>query len=134
MTLRGKHIILTDLGVNIMADCIDEAKLDYEYGKKDPYVKKPDKFSHSKWVTEEEMVYTYFTAMENIQGVSLAYFICKAPDPSGIVINREQEIIQHYSLQGNMVSYDTKKVLAILKELTVDTDAEIWMKGKLCGQ
>ena len=36
--------------------------------------------------------------------------------------------------QGNIFSRDTKKVLAILKELTVDTDAETWMKDKRCGQ
>ena len=27
----------------------------------------------------------------------------------------------------------TKKVFAIIKELTVDTDAETWTKGKHCG-
>ena len=32
------------------------------------------------------------------------------------------EIIQNAPLQGNMFYCDTKKVLAILKELTVDTD------------
>ena len=29
---------------------------------------------------------------------------------------------------------DTKKILAFIKELTVDTDAETCMKGKCCGQ
>ena len=33
-----------------------------------------------------------------------------------------------------MFSHDTKKVLAILKELAVDTDAETCIKGKCCGQ
>ena len=33
-----------------------------------------------------------------------------------------------------MFYHDTKKVLSIIKELTVDTDAETWMKGKLCGR
>ena len=33
-----------------------------------------------------------------------------------------------------MFSCDTKKVLTILKELTVDTYAETWIKGKLCGR
>ena len=55
-----------------MADCIDEAELDYKYGKNDLDIKKPDKFSHSKWVAWEEMLYTYFTSMKNIQRVSLA--------------------------------------------------------------
>ena len=80
------------------------------------------------------MVYTYFTAMKNSQGVTLAYFICNTPDPSGIVIYRDQEIIQSTSLQDNMFSSDTNKVLAILKKLAVDTDAETWIKGKRCGR
>ena len=36
LTLRDKHIVLADFDAIMMADCIDEAKLDYEYGKKDP--------------------------------------------------------------------------------------------------
>ena len=41
-----------------MADCIDETKLDYEDGKKDPYINKPDELSHSKWLAWGNMVYT----------------------------------------------------------------------------
>ena len=66
MTLRGKHIVLADFYATMMADCIYEARLEYEDGKKDPDIDKPDKFSHSKWVSWEDMVYNYFTAMENI--------------------------------------------------------------------
>ena len=95
MTLRVKHIILAEFDDTMMADCIDETKLDYEDWKKDPYINKPDSLLHSKWVALEEMVYTYFTAMKNIQGVPLVYFILKAVDPSGIVIDREQEIIKN---------------------------------------
>ena len=88
-TLRGKHIVLAEFDATMMADCIDEAKLDYEDGKKDPNTKKPDRFSHSKWVYWEEMLYNYFTATKNSQGVPLKYFIFKTPSPSGIVIDRE---------------------------------------------
>ena len=58
LTLRGKHIFLADFDANMMADCIYETKLDYEVGNKDPDIKKPDYFSHSKWVAWEDMVYT----------------------------------------------------------------------------
>ena len=58
MTLRGKHIVLTDFDATMMAYCIDEEKLDYKDGKKDPDIENPDKFSHSKWVAWGEMVYT----------------------------------------------------------------------------
>ena len=56
--LRCKQIVLDDFYTTIMADFIDEAKLDYEYGKMDPDTGKPDKFSHSKWVAQQEMVHT----------------------------------------------------------------------------
>ena len=78
-------------------------------------------------------MYTYFTATKNSLGVLLTYVIRKTPAPSSIVTYREQEIIQNAPLQGNRFYHDTKKVLAILKELIVDTDAEKWMKGKRCG-
>ena len=35
--------------------------MDYEDSKKEPDTKKPDKFSHIKWLFWEETVYTYFT-------------------------------------------------------------------------
>ena len=88
LTLRGKHIFLANFDATIVADFIDEDKLGYEGGEKDPDIKKPDKLSHSKWVYCEEMVYTYFAAMKNRRGVPLAYVIHKNPAPSGIVIDR----------------------------------------------
>ena len=79
------------------------------------------------------MLYTYFTAMKNSRGITPAYILRKTPDPSRIIIDGEQEIIKRSPLHGNMFSCDTKKVLAVLKELTVDTDCETWMKVKCCG-
>ena len=64
MTLRGKQIVLVDFDATMMADFIDEAKLDHEDGKKDTDIDKPDKFSNSKWVAWEDMVYTYFTTLK----------------------------------------------------------------------
>ena len=66
LTLRGKQIVLSDFDATMMADCIYEYKLDYEDGKKDPYIEKPYKFSHSKWVAWEEIMYTYSIAIKNI--------------------------------------------------------------------
>ena len=50
LNLRYKHNVLADFDATMMANCIDEANLDYEDGKKNPDIKKPEKFSHSKWV------------------------------------------------------------------------------------
>ena len=58
LTLQGKQIDLYDFDATIMVDFKYEEKLDYEDGKKDPDIKKPDKLSHSKWVAREDMVYT----------------------------------------------------------------------------
>ena len=58
LTLRGKQVFLADFDATIMVDFKYEEKLDYEDGKKDPDIKKPDKLSHSKWVAREDMVYT----------------------------------------------------------------------------
>ena len=79
-------------------------------------------------------MYTYFNDIKNSRGVPLAYVICKTPAPSGIVIEMEEEIIQNSPLQGNMFSLDTNKVLAILKELTVDTGSDTCMNGGRYGQ
>ena len=77
-------------------------------------------------------MYNYFIVTKNSQGVPLVYVIRKTPAPSGIVIYREQEIIQNDPLRGNMFYRDTKKVLENFKELTLDTDADTWIKGKHC--
>ena len=44
-----------------MADCIYEAQFDYEDGKKEPDIQKPDKFSRINWLAWDDMFYTYFT-------------------------------------------------------------------------
>ena len=66
-------------------------------------------------------MYTYFTDMKNRRGLPIEYIIRKTSAPSVIVIDMEQEIIQNSPLQGNMFSRDTKNVLVIIKDITVDT-------------
>ena len=80
-TLRGKHIDLADFDATMMSDFIDEAKFEYEDGEKDPETEKPDNFSHIKWLSWEEMVYTYFTTTKNSRGLPLAYVIRKTLEP-----------------------------------------------------
>ena len=71
--------------------------------------------------------------IKNIRGIPLAYILCNTPSPSSIIIDMKQYIIQNSPLYGNIFSRDTKKVLAIIKELTVYTDVETWMKAERCG-
>ena len=70
----------------MMAYFIDEAKLDYQDGKKDPDIDKPDTFSQRKWLAWEETVYTYFNAAKNNLGLPIAYAILNTPVPSSIFI------------------------------------------------
>ena len=69
------------------------------------------------------MVYTYFNSMKNIWGVPITYAIHNTRASSVIAIDMEQEIIQNSPLHVNMLYCDTKEVLVILKDLTVDTDS-----------
>ena len=50
LTLSEKQIELYDFNATTMAECIDEAKFDYEDRKKDPDIEKPDNISHRKWL------------------------------------------------------------------------------------
>ena len=43
--------------------------------------------------------------------------------------NRDVQIIYQASLVRNMFTRDSSKVIDILKELTLGTDAETWIKG-----
>ena len=48
--------------------------------------------------------------------------------------NRDVQIFYQASLDGNMFIRDSRKVLGILKELTLGTDVETWIKGLNCGR
>ena len=115
-TLRGKQSVLSDFDATIMADCIYEA-IGYHTASGQLW---------SRWCILTSPLWKTLW-------VPLAYVVQENPYPPGIVIVRKQEIIQNVLLQENIFYRDTKKVLAILNELTVDTDAETWVKGETCG-
>ena len=49
---------MSDFDATMIADFIDESKLEYKDGKKYPDIERPDKFSQIKWLAWEEVVYT----------------------------------------------------------------------------
>ena len=59
----------------------------------------------------------------------LSYVIRKDTSSSKDSENRDVKIIYQASLVGNMFTRNSKKVLDILKELTLGTDAETCIKG-----
>ena len=48
--------------------------------------------------------------------------------------NRDVKIIYQASLVRNMLTRDLRKVLGLIKELTLGTDDETWIKGLKCGR
>ena len=50
------------------------------------------------------------------------------------VKNRDVKIIYQAILVGNMFTREPKKVLDNLKELTLETEAETWIKGLKCDR
>ena len=47
---------------------------------------------------------------------------------------KDVQIIYQASLVGNIFTRDSRDVLDIIKELTLGTDAEIWVKGLKCSR
>ena len=62
----------------------------------------------------------------------LSHFIRKYDPIHKYSENRYIQIIYQASLVENMFTRDSSKVLDILKELTLGTDAETWIKGLKC--
>ena len=48
--------------------------------------------------------------------------------------NRDVKINYQASLVGNIFTRDSRKILDILKKLTLGTDAETWIKGLKCSK
>ena len=71
---------------------------------------------------------------ENSRGVPLSYVIRKDTSSPEDIENRDVQIIYQSSLVGNMFTRDSRKVLNILKELTLGTDSETWITGLKCGR
>ena len=120
MTLRGKTIDLNDFKTDIISGAIDEYRLYFEDtrdGKGD--LSKPKEFSHENWAQWEERVYNYFTPRKNSRGVPLSYAIIKDTSSPKDSENRDVKIIYQASLVVNIFTRDSRKVLYILKELTL---------------
>ena len=134
--LRGKDLNLNLFDENTLEESLEESELHFEESEKKDEAEKPVKFTHDKWIQWEESIITYFSAIKNSRGIPLSYVIRKEnEDISEVTADiRDQEMINNASLAGPMFIRDSKRILTILKELTIGTDAETWMKGKKCGR
>ena len=114
---------------------MEEACIAHEETKNDDVdLDKPEKFSHEKWIQWEESMYNYLSSVKNTYDIPLVYVIRKDIATVALPLDEDQEIIYNASLTGAMFNRDTKKVLALLKELTSGTTGETWIKGIRCGR
>ena len=63
----------------------------------------------------------------------LSYFIRKDTSSPKDSENRDVKIIYQASLVGKIITRESRKVIDILKEPTLVTDSETWIKGIKCG-
>ena len=78
MTLRVKSIYLNNFKTDIIADAIEDSRLDFEDtidGKGE--VSKPREFSHKYWNQWDDSIYNYFASSKNSRGVPLFCVIRK---------------------------------------------------------
>ena len=68
------------------------------------------------------------------RGMPLSYVIRKDTQIPDDNKNRYVQIIHKVSIYENIFTRDSRKVLDIIKELTLGNDAETWIKGLKCGR
>ena len=79
-------------------------------------------------------VFTTTSHHEKNCSVPISYVIRKDTPSLDDGENRDVHIIYQESLFGKMFTRDSRKVIDILKGLTLGTDAETWIKGLRCGR
>jgi len=104
---------------------ISFAEIDAET-ENDVAADKPDKFKYSSWNKWEESVYNYLDSIirykdldEGIEWESL---------------DRKTQQIYTAPLEGFKFNIDSKRVLTLLKELCLETEAETWLRNIKCGR
>ena len=93
---------------------------------KDETADKPDKFKYSSWNKWEESVYIYLDSIVSKSGAPLSYVIRKDLEEGTEWDKLDGRTQQIYTapLEGFTFNIDSKRVLTLLKELCVDTEAE----------
>ncbi|GFH50496.1 predicted protein [Chaetoceros tenuissimus] len=98
---------------------------------------KSEKFDYANWITWEESVEVYLeSVISNANGAPLSYVIRKdlSPNVNWNSLEELQQRIYTPALQGFAFNLDSKEVLALMKELCLGMDAEVWIKNIKCGR
>jgi len=115
---------------------ISLAEMDSLVSKKETNITKSGKFNYSEWNQWEESVYLYLNSIRSNCGAPLSYVIRKDldEDVEWDSLDREVQKIHAAPLEGFMFDVDSKQVLAIFKELCLNTDAETWFRNIQCDR
>ena len=108
------------------------AEIDSEI-EKDAAADKPEKFKYSNWNKWEESVYIYLNSVITKNGVPLSYVIRKDLDEDVEWETLDRKVQQTHT-EGFMFNIDSEKVLTLLKELCLNTEAETWFRNIKCGR
>jgi len=111
------------------------AEIDAEIGSDDA-ADKPGKFKYASWNKWEESFYIYLNSIVSKNGAPLSYVIRKDLDEGTEweSLDRKTRQIHSASLEGFTFNIDSKRVLTLLKELCLDTEAETWFRNIKCGR
>ncbi len=133
---RGLDLDTTDYEAN-SNDYILCAEVDAEEMERDSSkAEKPNEFKYKEWIKWEESVYLYFDSILGSNNVPLSYVIRKDLPPGTVWDQLENKVqkIHNAPLQGFVFNIDTKKVMTVIKETCLGTEAEPWIKNIKCGR
>ena len=131
---RGSSFDL-DLYRQEASEYISFADIDSEIDK-DEAVDKPDKFKYVNWSKWEESLYIYLDSIVGKSGAPLSYVIRKdlKEGTEWEDLDRKTQQIHTAPLEGFTFNIDSKRVITLLKELCLDTEAETWFRNIKCGR
>jgi len=115
---------------------IQFAEIDSKIGK-DEAADKPEKFKYSNWNKWEKSIYIYLDSVVSKSGAPLSYVIRKDLEVEAGTKWDELDKVQEIHtapLQGFTFNLDSNRVLTLLKELCLDTEAETWFRNIKCGR
>jgi len=114
---------------------IQFAKIDSQIDKKGT-ADKPEKFEYADWIKWEESVYIYLNSIITNAGVPLSYVIRKELDENTVweELPRKVQQIHTARLDGLIFNLDSERVMELLKELCLRTEAEPWIRNIKCGR
>jgi len=88
------------------------------------------------WNKWKESVYIYLDSIVGKSGAPLSYVIRKDLEAGTKWEELERKVQQIHTapLQGFTFNLDSKRVLTLLKELCLDTEAETWSRNIKCDR